>query len=88
MFQNHLREVGIELVGKNHRQRGIDALPHLHLRHDQHGLAGMVDADKGVGRKLPFRAVGKLLRLIHRSYREMEGEQKSACQADFEDAAP
>ncbi len=87
MLQRHLREIGVELFGENHRHRGIDALAHLDLRHDQRGLAGMIDADEGVRRKLAGRVVGRLLRLVHRAHRQMEGEQKSAGQAALEQRA-
>ena len=56
-FSSTLAEIGIELFGENHRDRGIDALPHLDLRHDQRGLAGMINADESIRREL---AVGRV----------------------------
>ena len=51
MGESHLRPIGVELLGQDHRDRGVDPLPHLHLRHDQGHLAGGVDPDEGVGRE-------------------------------------
>ena len=59
-----LREVGVEFFGQDHRDRGVDALPHLDLRHHQRRLAGVVDADEGVGRELAGGVVRRLHRLV------------------------
>ena len=82
MLERHLREIGVELLGEDHRNRGVDALAHLDLRHDQRGLAGLVDADEGVGRELAVGRVGRLHRLVApRASGKMESEQESAGQA-------
>ena len=75
MLQRHLRKIGVELFGQNHRHRGVDALPHLDLRHDQRGLAGIIDADEGIGRKLAVGHIRRLHRLIGRAYGHMKSEQ-------------
>jgi hypothetical protein len=61
---------------------------HLDLRHDEDGVAGLIDADEGVGREL---AVGRILRL-HRfvdggAQRQVESEQETGREAAGEDCA-
>jgi hypothetical protein len=75
---NLRQEIGIELVGEDHGDGGIDALAHFHLRHDQRGLAGMIDADEGVRRKLAGGVVGRLLRLVGGFERQAECEHEAA----------
>ncbi len=87
MLQHDLRVIGIELFGENHRHSGIDALPHLDLRHDQRGLARMIDADEGIRREFAVRRVGSLFRFVRRADRQMEGERESRSHAAFEEAA-
>ena len=80
MLQRYRGEIGIELVGEDHGDGGIDALAHLHLRHDQRGLAGMIDTDEGVRCELAGRIVRRLLRLVRGLYRQAEGEHEAAGQ--------
>ena len=56
--------ITIELVAKDHRHRGIDALAHLHLGHDQRRFARTIDADEGIGRELVRGVVGWLLGFV------------------------
>src|SRR5262249_35957031 len=44
----NLCKVCIQFFREDHGDRGVDALSHFGLRHDQCGLAGLVDADEGV----------------------------------------
>jgi len=73
-------EIGIELLGKNHGDRRVCALSHLDLWHHQRGLSGPIDANKCVGRKLAFRVVGRLFRLVHCSCWKMEAEHEGSGQ--------
>ena len=81
--------IDIEFVAEDHRQRGVDALAHLHLGHDQRCLAGTIDADEGVGCELTGGVVGWLLRLVDGigSERKMKGQHKSAGQTAFDQRA-
>ena len=89
VLQRYLRKVGVEFLGENHRDRGVDALAHLDLRHHQRGPAFGVDADEGVGRELAGGRVGRLHRLVDRgAKRKMEREQETAGQAAGQQAAP
>jgi len=78
MLQHYLRKIGVEFFRQNHRYRGVYALPHFNLGHDQNCLAGMIDADEGVRRKLAIRVVRQLHRLVDRAHGKMEREQKPA----------
>jgi len=78
MLENDLRKIGVELVGENHRNRGIDALTHFHLWHDQCRLARVIDADESVGLKLVRRIGGKRFGSSAAPHRKMEGEHESA----------
>ena len=80
MLQRHLRKVGIELFGQDHRNRGVDALAHLDLRHHQRGLAGGIDADEGVGGEFALGHVRRLHRFVAGAQRKMEREQEAAGQ--------
>ncbi len=51
VLEPHLLEIHFELFGDQHRDRGIGALPHLHIGHRQHHLPIAADADEGVRRK-------------------------------------
>ena len=88
VLQRHLAEIGIEFLGKNHRDRRVDALPHLDLRHHQRCLSGTIDADESVGCKLAFRAVGRLFRLVDGARRKMEAEHEASGQTHLQDGAP
>jgi len=77
----HLREIGVEFFGQNHRYRRVDALPHLDLRHDQRCLAFRIDADKGVRREFAGCRIRRLHRFVHRAQRKMKREQESARQS-------
>ena len=51
----NLRPVGVKLVGQQHRQTGMDPLPHLRLRHQYGDRAIGTQADPAVERQLPGR---------------------------------
>ena len=89
MHKHDLGKIRVEFVGKYHCHRRIDALPHLHLRHDQHGFARRINADEGIGSELALRMVSRLLRLVHRrrAQRQLKGEDKASGEAAFEQAA-
>ena len=88
MLDHDLREVGVEFLGEDHGDRGVDALTHLGLRDDQHGLAGIVDADEGIRRELAIGIVGRLFRLVdgRRAQRPLKGQHKAACKAVLQDS--
>src|SRR5215472_17032384 len=88
MLERDLRKIGIELVSEDHRDRGVDALAHFGLRHHQRGLARMIETNEDVGCELAVGAVRRLLRLIDRARRQMEGKHKSAGETGLEHAAP
>ena len=50
-FDGYPVPVRVELFRQDHRNRGVDALPHLHLRHDQGHKSIAVDANECVRRK-------------------------------------
>ena len=82
VLQRHPREIGVELFRQNHGYRGVDALPHLDLRHHQRRLAGWIDADESIRRELAGGVVRRLHRLVDRQRRggKVEREQKPARQ--------
>ena len=88
VHQRHFFKVGIEFLGENHRDRGVYALAHLDLRHDQRRLSGTINADESVGRKLALGAIGRLLRLIHRARRKMEAKHEHSGQSALQEHAP
>ena len=51
MLQPHLFQVHLQLLGDQHRDRGVGALAHLDIGHGQDDLPVAFDADEGVGRK-------------------------------------
>src|ERR1700730_13101084 len=73
--------IRIQLLRQDHRDGGVGALDHLDLRHDQCGLAGMMDADEGVGRDLAGVIVGRLLRLVRGVERQADREHEAAGQS-------
>jgi hypothetical protein len=87
VLQRHLREIGVELFGEDHRNRRIDALAHLDLRHHQRGVPVLIDADERVGRELALGHVRRLHRFVRRAHGQMEGKQESARQAALQEAA-
>ncbi len=56
MLQPHLIEADVELLGDQHRDRGVGALAHLHIGHGQDDLPVGFDPDEGIGRE----ALGRL----------------------------
>ena len=48
VLEPHLLPARVELLGENHRDGRVDALPHLDLRHDQRRRAARIDADERV----------------------------------------
>ena len=87
VLEHNLSEIGVELFGQNHRHRGIDALAHLDLRHDQRRLAGMIDADEGIGGKLARSIIRRLLRLVRGAQRQMQGQNQTARETSLDDVA-
>ena len=87
MLDHDLREVGVQFLGEDHGDRGVDALPHLGLRDHQRGLAGIVDADEGVRRELAVGMVGRLFRLVDGrcAQRPLKGQHKAAGKAALQD---
>ena len=78
MQQCDLSDIGVEFFREDHRDRSVDALAHLDLRHHQRDLAGFVDADEGVGREPAVGHVGRLHRLVDRgAKRQMEGQHEA-----------
>jgi hypothetical protein len=51
MLQLHLFQVYFQLFGDQHRDGGVGALAHLHIRHGQDNPPVASDADEGVGRE-------------------------------------
>ena len=80
VLQRDLPEVGVEFFGQYHRDRSIDALSHLDLRHHQRCMARCVDADEGVRCELAVGRVGRLYRLVDGANGKVEGEQEPARQ--------
>ena len=87
VLEHDLSEIRIELFGQNHCHRGIDALAHLDLRHDQRRLAGMIDADEGIGCKLAQTIVRCLFRLVRGAQRQMQCQNQTAREATLDDVA-
>jgi hypothetical protein len=53
MFEPHLFQVHLQLLGDEHGDRRVGALAHLDIGHGQHDLPIAPDADEGVGDKGP-----------------------------------
>ena len=51
MFQPHLLQVDLQLLGDQHRDGGVGALAHLDVGHGQDDLPIGSDADEGIGRE-------------------------------------
>ena len=81
MLDHDLREVGVQFLSEDHRNRGVDALAHLGLRDHEGGLAGIVDADERIRCELTGWVVGGLLRLVNGRgpQRPLKGQHKAAC---------
>jgi hypothetical protein len=77
MLQRQSGKIGVEFLGQNHRDRGIDALPHLDLGHYQCGVPRRIDADEGIGRELAGRLVLRLYRPVECPHRKIEVEHKA-----------
>ncbi len=60
VFHDYLLHRGIELLRQNHRDGGIDALPHLHLGHDQRHDRLLVDPNVRIGLETSRRNRGSL----------------------------
>ena len=87
VFERDQREIRIQFLGENHRDGGVHPLPHFHLRHDERGLAGLVDADERVRRKLPRCIIRRLIRFVDAICRQMEREQKAARDTALDEGA-
>ena len=87
MLDHDLREVGVQFLGEDHRDRGVNALAHLGLWDDQRGLAGIVDADEGVWRELAVGMIGRLFRLVdgRGAQRPLKGQHQAAGKAALQD---
>jgi hypothetical protein len=53
MLDLHLIEADLQFLGQEHGDRGVGALPHLDIGHDQGHTAIARDADEGIGREGP-----------------------------------
>ena len=91
MFEDHLGEVGVELLGQDHGHGRVNALAHLDLRHDQGRLAVAGDADEGVGSELAGGLVRPLLRLVDSVWQvasgadgQVEAQQQAAGQSGLQ----
>jgi len=84
MFERHTGEVGVELFGQYHGHRGVYALAHLDLRHDERDPAVPVDANECIGCK--SRVVG----LRAAGHGQVEGDDQAAahCETGLEKTAP
>ena len=51
MLQPHLFQVDLQLLGDQHRDRGVGALAHFDIGHGQDDLPIVCDADEGIGRE-------------------------------------
>ncbi len=51
VFDRHLVDIHLELLGDQHRQRGIGSLAHLDHRHDESHPACAIDSQEGVRRE-------------------------------------
>jgi len=67
-FDMHARQRNIELLRRQHRQRSVNALPHLHARHGQHNVAFGGDLDPAIQRDLAV-VLGKDSRIAHATAR-------------------
>ena len=70
-----MRKIDLELLGDEHRHRGVGALPHLDLRHDERDAVVGPDAHEGVGRESLHSATWRLG--ADRS-RQIDAEQQTA----------
>jgi hypothetical protein len=86
MFDVDIAQIDFELLGDQHRHRGVGALAHLDLRHDQRCLPVQPDANEGIGRKAIHRAGG---RDTPHCWRQAEAQQQAAANggAGFEEPA-
>jgi hypothetical protein len=61
MFQMHPREIHLQFLGEQHRHRGVGALSHLDLRHDQRDPPVPADANEGTRREIyGFGGIGRI----------------------------
>ena len=60
MLNFDFAEIRIEFFGKDNLNRCINALPHLDLRHDQRGLARMINADESIRCEFAVDRVARL----------------------------
>ena len=85
MFQYDLLVIGVQFLGEDHGDRGVNALTHLNLRHYERRPARPIDANERVGREFAFgTAQGRLARPMRR---QMEGQQQAARKTSAEEAA-
>ena len=87
MRERDMRHIGVQLLRQDHRNRGVDSLPHLDLRHHQRGAAIGIDADEGIRREPALGPIGRLHRLVGGPQRQMECEQHTTGEAAGEQAA-
>src|SRR4029077_11246508 len=58
-YRRHIVEWRVELLGEDHGESRVDALPHLHLRDREGDFAVLVDANEGVRREIRVRRGGE-----------------------------
>jgi len=85
VLEPYLRQVHLELLGDQHRDRGIGPLPHLDIWHDEGDLPVAVDADEGVGRE-PV-ALGRLRPTARRRQVQAQHEAAARGGASLEECA-
>ena len=55
MLETDLAQIDFQLLGEEHRHRGVGPLTHFHLVHDQRDAAAAIDADETVGHEVTGR---------------------------------
>jgi hypothetical protein len=86
MFQLHLLQVDLQLLGDQHRDCGVVALAHLDVGHGQDDLPVAVDADEGVGRKTA--GLGGLGFTVGERQAQTQHEAASGRRSCLEEPAP
>ena len=55
MLETDLAQIDFQLLGEEHRHRGVGPLPHFHFVHDQRDATLTIDADETVGHEVAGR---------------------------------
>src|ERR1700760_4555778 len=90
MIDRDAVERHVEFFGDQHGQRGINALTHFDLRHDQHDLAALVDLHESIRREYAVLRRLDAIAAYHRLAfvlilargRQAEADQQSAACGD------